>query len=76
MDYTDIYVVVLKIYIFKIFMAIIVLRDWKIFNLDVITIFLYRFINKKIYVKQLKGFSVKGKENYIYKFKRSLYKFK
>ena len=57
-------------------MAIIILRDWEIFNLNIIIIFLYKFIDEEIYIKQLKNFSIKRKENYIYKFKRSLYKLK
>ena len=66
----------LKIYIFKIFIIIIILRDWEIFNLNIIIIFLYRFINKEIYIEQLKNFNIKRKENYIYKFKKFLYRLK
>ena len=51
MDYINIYIIVLKIYIFKILMIIVVLRDWEIFNLNITTVFLYKFINKEIYIK-------------------------
>ena len=63
----------LKIYIFKIFITIIILKNWEIFNFNIIITFLYRFIDKKIYIKQLKDFNIKGKKNFIYKFKRFLY---
>ena len=41
----------LKIYIFKILIIIIILRDWEIFSFDVIMAFFYRFIDKEIYVE-------------------------
>ena len=73
MDYTDTYAAVSKTHTFKILMAIVASRDWEMFSLDVTTAFLYGFIDEEIYVEQPEGFSVKGKENYVCKLKRSLY---
>ena len=50
-NYINIYIVVLKIYTFKIFMVIVVLRDWEMFSLDITMVFFYRFINEEIYIE-------------------------
>lgn len=42
-------------------------------KMDIKTAFLHGEFEEKIYVEQLEGFDVKGKENYIWKLKKNLY---
>ncbi|KAJ8498998.1 hypothetical protein OPV22_009550 [Ensete ventricosum] len=52
------------------------LRDLEIEQLDVKTALFHSDLEEKIYVEQLEGFKVKGKENLVYKLKKSLYELK
>ena len=45
-------------------------------QLDVKTTFLHCDLDEEIFMDQLEGFKVKGKENMVYKLKKSLYRFK
>ena len=45
-------------------------------QLNVKTMFLHGDLEEEIYMKQFEGFSVKGKEELIYKLKKSLYSLK
>lgn len=42
-------------------------------QMDVKTTFLHGNLQDEIYIDQLKGFIVKGKENYVCKLKKGLY---
>ena len=50
--------------------------DLKIEQMDVKTAFLYGDLEKEIYMEQLEGFKVKGKQDYFCRLKKSLYDLK
>jgi len=47
--------------------------DMELEKLDVKTIFLHGRLEENIIMQQPKGFEVKGKENFVYRLKMSLY---
>ena len=50
--------------------------DLEVEQMDVKTMFLHGDINEEIYMKQPKGFTVKGKKELVCKLKKSLYSLK
>ena len=55
------------------FFSIVAMHDLEFEQLDVKTVFLHGELEEEIYMDQPEGFVVPGKENYVYKLKRSLY---
>ena len=55
------------------FFSILAMHDLEFEQLDVKTVFLHGELDEEIYRDQPEGFIVPGKENYVYKLKRSLY---
>ena len=50
--------------------------DLEVEKMDVKTTFLHGDLDEEIYMKQSKGFTVKGKKELVYKLKKSLYSLK
>jgi len=48
------------------FLAVTVLKDWDIHNIDIKTAYLYGNLNKKIYMEQSKDFKLSGKEKKVW----------
>ena len=57
----------------RILIAIDVQENWELHHLDVKTAFLNGEIEEDIYIAQLEGFSIKGKEGHILKLQKALY---
>ena len=55
------------------FFSIVAMHDLELEQLDVKTAFLHGELEEEIYMDQPEGYKVSGKENYVYKLKRSLY---
>ena len=47
--------------------------DLEVEQMDVKTAFLHGDLDEEIYMEQPEGFEVKGKDNYVWKLKKSLY---
>ena len=47
--------------------------DWKIYQLDVKTAYLYGVLKEEVYMEQPKGFEEPGKIDYVWKLKKGLY---
>ena len=47
--------------------------DWKIYQLDVKTAYLYSVLKEEVYMEQPKGFEEPGKENWVWQLKKGLY---
>ena len=54
-------------------LALSALEDWYIEALDVKTTFLYRKLDKEIYMHQPEGFKLKGQEHKVLHLHRALY---
>ncbi|MBW0572267.1 hypothetical protein O181_111982 [Austropuccinia psidii MF-1] len=59
--------------IFKIMLSLIVNKNFVPYQFDVETVFLHGEMDTIVYVKQVKGFEVKGKEGWVWKLNKSLY---
>nr|GEW63585.1 retrovirus-related Pol polyprotein from transposon TNT 1-94 [Tanacetum cinerariifolium] len=57
----------------RILLAIDYANDFKLYQMDVKSVFLNRFINEEVYVAQPPGFIDFEKPNYVYKLKKALY---
>jgi hypothetical protein len=72
-DYFETFAPVVAIPAIRLMISIAVEEGWKIYQMDVETAFLNAEVKEVIYVKQAPGYEEKGKENYVYKLKKSLY---
>jgi hypothetical protein len=72
-DFDDIFSLVAKLTSIKVLMYLATTFDLEIEKMDVKTMFLHGDLEEEIYVKQPKGFVVKGKKEQVCKLKRSLY---
>ena len=57
----------------KLLLSLIAQIKWKIYQLDVKSIFLNGYLEVEIFVKQPKGFDIKGKEEKVYLLKKAFY---
>jgi len=58
---------------FKFMLSLTVQRNLHIFQFDVETAFLYGVMDAPVYISQVAGFEQKGRENWVWKLKKSLY---
>lgn len=72
-DYNDVFSPIVKHSSIRAFFSIVAMHDLELEQLDVKTAFLHRELEKEIYMDQLEGFIVSGKEKFVCKLKRSLY---
>ena len=75
-DYNEVFSHVVKHSSIRILLALVAQYELKLDQLDMKTPFLHGDLEEKIYVSQLMGFKTAGKENMIYKLKKSLYELK
>ncbi|KAJ4706252.1 Retrovirus-related Pol polyprotein from transposon TNT 1-94 [Melia azedarach] len=72
-DYNEIFLPVVRHTSIRVLLAIVAHQDLELEQLDVKTAFLHGELEEEIYMTQLDGFQVPGKEDYVYKLKKSLY---
>ena len=72
-DYNEIFAPVVKHVSIRLMLSITVNFDLELEQLDVKTAFLNGTLEEEIYMSQPEGFIEKGKEDYVWKLKRSLY---
>jgi hypothetical protein len=72
-DYNDVFSPVIKHSSIHALLDIVVMYDLELEQLDVKIAFLHADLEEEIYMDQLEGFIVFGKENCVYKLKKSLY---
>ncbi|GJR95952.1 retrovirus-related pol polyprotein from transposon TNT 1-94 [Tanacetum coccineum] len=72
-DYDETYAPVARLESIRILLAIACANDFKLYQMNVKSAFLYGFINKEVYVAQPLGFIDFQKPNYVYKLKKALY---
>lgn len=76
MDYLDTYAPVVKHYSIRIVLAIITLKNLDMIQLDIKTAFLYGDLQEEIYMKQLEGYVITGKEDYVCRLLKPIYDLK
>ncbi|GJX11179.1 retrovirus-related pol polyprotein from transposon TNT 1-94 [Tanacetum coccineum] len=75
-DYDETYALVARIESIRILLAYACALDFKLFQMDVKSAFLYGFINEEVYVAQPLGFIDFEKPDHVYKLKKALYALK
>jgi hypothetical protein len=71
--FNDIFSLVEKLNSIRILMSLVATFDMEIEQMDVKTMFLHGDLEEEIYMKQPEGFVVKGKQELVWKLKRTLY---
>jgi hypothetical protein len=71
--YYDTYASVGRIETFKVLLSMSVTYQWPVFQFDVETAFLHGEMDAEVYVRQVLGFEVPGKENWVWKLNKLLY---
>ena len=72
-DFDEIFSFVVKMCLIQVILGLVANMNLKLEQLDVKTVFLHGDLDEKIFMEQLEGFKVKGKENIVCKLKKSLY---
>ena len=73
LDYQEIFSPITRYDTIKFILAFASYSSWQIHQLDVKSIFMNGFLDKKIYVDQSDGFPVLGKEDQVYLLTKTLY---
>ena len=72
-DFGDIFSPVAKVTSIRLLLFVVAAFDFELEQMDVKTTFLHRDLEEEIYMKQPKGFMVKGKNELVCRLKKSLY---
>nr|GEU30366.1 copia protein [Tanacetum cinerariifolium] len=72
-DYDETYARVARLESIRILLAYACALDYKLFQMDVKSVFLNGFINEEVYVAQPPGFIDYKKQDHVYKLKKALY---
>jgi len=75
-DFGDIFSPVSKVTSIRLLLSIVAAFDFEVEQMDVKTTFLHGDLEEEIYMKQPKGFVVKGKKELVCKLKKYLYRLK
>ncbi|MBW0470561.1 hypothetical protein O181_010276 [Austropuccinia psidii MF-1] len=73
MHYYDTWASVGRNKTFKVMLSLVINFDYIPYQFDVETAFLHGKMDALVYVKQVKGYEVKGKENWVWRLQKSLY---
>ncbi|GKB99177.1 retrovirus-related pol polyprotein from transposon TNT 1-94, partial [Tanacetum coccineum] len=72
-DYEETYAPIARLESIRILLAYAYALDFKLFQMDVKSVFLNGFINEEVYVAQPPGFINFAKPNHVYRLKKALY---
>ena len=72
-DYEETFAPMAKMPTVRIILTLSAAQGWKVFQLDIKSVFLNGDLNAEIFMNQPEGFVVKGKESFVCKLKKSLY---
>ena len=72
-DFDEIFSPVVKMCSIQVILGLVARMNLELEQLDVKTAFLHGDLDEEIFVEKLEGFKVKGKENMVFKLKKSLY---
>ena len=72
-DFSETFTPIARLDTIRMLLALAAEKGWKIYQLDVKSAFLNGYLEEEIFVEQLEGFVVKGKEDKVYQLKKALY---
>ena len=72
-DFIDVFAPVARMETTRVLLALAAFYGWEVHNLNVKSAFLNGEIVEDIYVKQLEGYEILGKEHHVYKLRKALY---
>jgi len=72
-DFSETFALVAQFDTIRLLLALSAQKDWKVYQLDVKSAFLNGYLQEEIFIKQPKGFEVKGQEEKVYLLKNALY---
>jgi hypothetical protein len=72
-DYDEIFAPVARYTSIKIIISLALVFNWKLHQMDVKTTFLNSEVEQEVYIEQLEGFVIHGKESHVCKLKKALY---
>jgi hypothetical protein len=72
-DYTEVFAPVARMDTLRMIIALAAQKNWRIFQLDVKSTFLYGELSEEVYIEQPRGYETKGKEHLVYKLHKALY---
>lgn len=72
MDFDEVFSPVVKMTTLRAVLRLVALQDMELVQLDVKTTFLHGNLTDEIYMQQLEGFAIQGKEQLVCKLKKSL----
>ncbi|KAI3443298.1 uncharacterized protein J3R85_000229 [Psidium guajava] len=75
-DYDEMFSPTVKHTSIRVLLAIVAQSDLELEHLDMKTAFLHEELEETIYMAQLEGYYVEGKEDYVCRLKKSLYSLK
>ena len=71
--FDEIFSLVVKMTSIRTILSLVVAEDLHLEQLDVKITFIHGYLEEEIYMQQLEGYGVKGKENLVCRLKKSLY---
>jgi hypothetical protein len=72
-DFSETFASVARFDTIRLLLALSAQKDWKVYQLNVKSAFLNGYLQKEIFIEQIKGFEVKGQEEKVYLLKNALY---
>ena len=72
-DYFETFSPIARFEVVQMLLSIACQMEWKVYQFDVKSAFLNRYLDEDLYVDQPKGFVIQGNENKVYKLKKALY---
>lgn len=72
-DYFETFAPVVSLTTVRMVLAMAAVQGWNVYQMDVETAFLNSLVSEDVYVRQAPGFVVHGKEQHVYKLRKSLY---
>ena len=72
-DYEETYAPVARLEAIRMLLAFASIMDFKLYQMDVKSVFLNVLIQEEVYVEQPPGFEISDKPNHVYKLQKALY---
>ena len=72
-DYNEVFAPVARWDTIQMVLTLVAQKEWSVYQLDIKSVFLHGELKKDVYVEQPLGYIQKGKEERVYKLKKTLY---